>query len=480
MHRRRLTTLIALAGVAALVAGCGGGGGKTTTSTPSTGATAPPTPESTVTARVIDGDTEVPVAGVPVTAWSADKGPPFGAPGVTGADGRWPVPANAAGVYVPQTPTYPEGAAGLAPGFSGEVTVRLYDPKVQAPEYGGGPQRTRYVPGIDLPVPSGKPNWEYTGKSLLEFPPAVANGVAVLTNNSGRVIAFDVATGATRWTLKHTDTSNIAASPAILPSLKWVLISGMDGRLAAYDLYTGKRQWQFSSGGSPIESSPLVIGGTAYVGAWNRRLYAVATDTGKLRWSFTANRDIKGSAVQAGKLVVFGDYSGTVYGVNAETGTEVWRNTLGKRFYGGPAVERGRAVIGDVGGAVIAFDPATGKQLWRRGTGAFVYASPAIANGTVFIGSYTGRFEALNIRNGGVKWSFNAGGRIGGSAGVVGKTVYVSTLARRGQPDRTYGLDVATGKKVWQGDDGRYSPAVAAGRTLFIVGRTSLYAYRTP
>jgi hypothetical protein len=62
----------------------------------------------------------------------------------------------------------------------------------------------------------------------------------------------------------------------------------------------------------------------------------------------------------------------------------------------------------------------------------------------------------------------------------VGNTVYVSTLARRGEPDRTYGLDVRNGAVRWRGKDGRYSPAVAAGRTLFIVGRTSLYAYHTP
>jgi hypothetical protein len=63
---------------------------------------------------------------------------------------------------------------------------------------------------------------------------------------------------------------------------------------------------------------------------------------------------------------------------------------------------------------------------------------------------------------------------------VVGDVVYTSVLARPGEQDRTFGLDIATGKVRWTGDDGRYSPAVAAGRTLYIVGRTSLYAYPAP
>jgi outer membrane protein assembly factor BamB len=107
-----------------------------------------------------------------------------------------------------------------------------------------------------------------------------------------------------------------------------------------------------------------------------------------------------------------------------------------------------------------------------------VYSSPAIADGAVFIGSYSGRFERLRLDTGAVTWSFDAGGRISGSATVVDGVVYTAVLYRPGEPRRTYGLDVRDGSVVYRGDDGRYSPAVAAGTTLYLVGTRIVRAFR--
>jgi outer membrane protein assembly factor BamB len=127
---------------------------------------------------------------------------------------------------------------------------------------------------------------------------------------------------------------------------------------------------------------------------------------------------------------------------------------------------------------VIALNARTGALRWRHATGGYVYSSPAIAGGKAFIGSYSGRFEALDLRTGAVRWSFDAGGRISGSATVVDDVVYTAVLYRPGEPRRTFGLDVHTGGVRYRGHDGRYSPAVAAGRTLYLIGTRLLYAYR--
>ena len=460
--------------VAALLgaAGCGGGGDSKTVST-STG-------KSTkgLAITVVDGDTRAPIPQATVSALSGN-GTQVGPAVTTDSAGRAVLPLRTA-VALASTPTHSPDSRTILPGRT-TATIPLYQPQLQSPEYGGGPDRTRFVPAVDVPPPSGPPAWQYRGKALLEFPPAVARGNVVLTTNRGRILVFDARNGGVKWQKKHSESNYIASSPAILPDERRVIVSGMDGRLVAYELSNGRVAWEYSTGSSPIESSPLVVGDTVYVGAWNGRLYAVATGTGRPRWSFQASDDIKGSAAQAGDLIVFGDYSGNAYGVRATDGTPVWKTKAGRRFYGGPGVADEIAVIGDVGGAVVALQASTGKQLWRHGTGgAFVYASPAIARGTVFIGSYSGKFEALDLKSGKVKWTFDARGRISGSATVVGDTVYTAVLARRGQPDRAFGLDVATGKPHWTGNDGRYSPAVGAGRTLYIVGRTTLYAYPAP
>ena len=61
---------------------------------------------------------------------------------------------------------------------------------------------------------------------------------------------------------------------------------------------------------------------------------------------------------------------------------------------------------------------------------------------------------------------------------MVDGTVYTAVLYQDGAPRHTYGLDVGTGRVVYRGDDGRYSPAVGAGATLYLVGTRTLTAHR--
>jgi outer membrane protein assembly factor BamB len=368
---------------------------------------------------------------------------------------------------------FSDGAAGI--GGAGPVQIEVYDPELQSPEYGGGPSRTRFVPGVVGGRPGSRPAWSFEAPSLIEFPPAVDDGLVVFGVNSGRVYALDARTGRVRWA--RIQKGEIASTPAIAGDR--VLVSSMDGRVTAYRRANGAPLWSWSSGGSPVESSPLVHDGLAYVGAWNGVLSAIDVATGRTRWTYRAPGEIKGSVALAGPDIVVGDYAGHVHALDARTGALRWTFGGGKRFYGGPGVSGRTVVIGDVGGAVIALDARTGAERWRHSTGgAYVYSSPAIAGGRVFIGNYGGTFQALDLATGALRWSFDAGERISGSATVVDGVVYTAVLYRDGAPRHTYGLDVRTGRVVYRGDDGRYSPAVGAGATLYLVGTRTLTAHR--
>lgn len=464
-------SLAALLVAAALIAGCGGAGEDAGNAAPGDTAAQAHTPSAPAPVRVTvrDGDSGRPLAGANVRA-RVPAGDAVSAR--TGVDGRVTVPADADLVSAAK----PGWGTTSAP-IDDKPAVRLdlFNPATQAPEYGGSNQRTRYLPAVKLPVPKGKPTWVFDAITLIEFPPAVVDGLVLVGVNSGRVSALDAATGRVRW--EDRVDGAIASSAAISGNTGYV--TSMDGRLTAYDLTTGKRRWQFSTGGSPIESSPLVHDGLVFFGAHNGTVYAVSASRPKLVWSAQMNAEVKGSAALAGDRILIGDYSGQVRAFDAKTGAARWSYTGGQRFYGGPAISGNHAVIGDVGGAVIALDTRTGAQLWRHTTGGWVYGSPAIADGRVFIGSYDGLFQALRLSDGGVIWSHDAGGRISGSATVVNGVVYTSILYLPGQPRRTWGLDAATGAVRWQFPDGRYSPVIAAGSTLYFVGTNLLRAYRT-
>lgn len=465
MRRTRSGAALALS-VGVLAAGCGGGGGDEGQVTrPVTDAE----PEGTLAIRVVDGDRGTPVENARVVAFRRDE---VIARVASDASGTARVPGGTRLVEVSARGMSDERASVRG----APVELAVYDPDLQSPEYGGGPARTRYLRAVEAPPPAGRPAWTFESRTLIEFPPAVDRGLTVVGVNSGRVYGLNSDTGRIIWARRQKGA--IASSPAIAGDT--VLISSMDGALTAYTRAHGTPLWRFSTDGSPVESSPLVVGGRAFIGTWDGRLYAVDVETGRQEWVHRGSADIKGSAALADGLVVFGDYSGRVHALDPATGAERWTYSGGQRFYGGPAVSGDTLVIGDVGGAVIALDARSGAERWRHRTGAFVYSSPAIAGDTAFVGSYSGRFEALDLATGAVRWSFDAGGRISGSATVVDGVVYTAVLARSGEPQRTFGLDVRTGAVRYRGDDGRYSPAVGAGATLYLVGTRHLYAHPAP
>jgi len=460
----RTPRLVVAAGLVALTLGltaCSGGSDDAAADTVPGSVSAPVA--QAVTVAVADGDTGEPLAGAKVSAVGGT------ARATTGPDGR---------AELDGSPRFVEATARSrgsrrARVRGGEATLSLYDPALQSPQYGGGVRRTRATPDVAVGPPSGPPAWSFDGRTLIEFPPAVDDGLVVFGTNSGRVFALDAKTGDVRWARRAK--GQIASSPAFVGDT--VLVADMGGSLTAYDRVRGEVRWRYSTAGSPIETSPLVVEGTAYIGDWNGVLHAVDVTDGSTVWTYQAQADIKGGAALAAGNIVVGDYAGVVHAIDPATGVAAWTAPVGQRFYGGPGVSGDTVVLGDVGGAVIALAAGDGSQRWRHSPGGFVYSSPAIHEGRVFIGSYSGAFQALDLASGGVIWSHDAGGRISGSATVVDGVVYTAILALPGQARRTWGLDARTGAVRYRGDDGRYTPAVAAGDTLYLVGTRMLYAH---
>jgi hypothetical protein len=98
----------------------------------------------------MDGYRHEPIVGATVLAYDG-SGRSLSAGTPSDAKGRAPLPAGTTGVCA-STPTFPVACRGVLPGRP-RVTVSLYDPAVESPQYGGGPTRMRYVPAVNVPPP---------------------------------------------------------------------------------------------------------------------------------------------------------------------------------------------------------------------------------------------------------------------------------------------------------------------------------------
>lgn len=116
---------------------------------------------------------------------------------------------------------------------------------------------------------TGKRRWKvrvgssrfFTGSS-----PAVANGVVFYASPSGRLYAIRTS-GKRLWSRKITPTDS---SPAIAHGVVYL---GSGHAVYAFAARTGKRLWHAKTA-DDVDASPIVVGGSLYVGSSDGRLHA--------------------------------------------------------------------------------------------------------------------------------------------------------------------------------------------------------------
>ena len=253
----------------------------------------------------------------------------------------------------------------------------------------------------------------------------------------------------------------------------------------------GKEIWRFRGSG-PSESSLLYVGGLLYFGAWDHKVYALDPKTRKVRWATETDAEINSSAVYSNGRIFIGTNGGSIYALNARTGEILWRGRSysGFRFgheyfYATPAVAYGRVFAPNTDGTLYVFGARSGDLLWAQPAGSYVYTAPAVWNQTVYVGSYDGKMYAFDAATGRLRWTYEASGSIHGAPTVMDGLVYFSVCGNCGRngardtkegPPGTFALDARTGTLIWSFWDGRYSPVVADGKRVYIMGKARVWA----
>jgi outer membrane protein assembly factor BamB len=351
---------------------------------------------------------------------------------------------------------------------------------VNWPLFGRVPERTHYLPdeGRDLDPPL-REAWSINTHALIEFPPALAGGVAYVANKYGDVRAVRLRDHMVLW--ERVTDHRLSGSPTFVTAPVYhqgrVFLAFLDGNLVAVDAATGKTVWKRNLH-AHLESSPLAVDGDLFLGDDKTNLVSLRASDGKIRWRFNSPGAIKASPSYHDGRVYVADYQSAMFCADADSGKLLWRTNTSKvapfgdgGFYSSPAVAFGHVYAARDDGTVYAFDEKTGKVDWFFPTHNFVYGSPAVAHvpGTppsVYIGGYDERLYALDARSGRQRWRFEVGGPVPGTSTVIGHTVYTSSFKTRA----TIGVDARSGKKTFSLRQAGYTPVISDGRRLFAIG----------
>lgn len=351
---------------------------------------------------------------------------------------------------------------------------------VDWPFFGRLPERTHYLPSDERDLdPPLRQAWSVNTHALIEFPPAVAGGVAYVINKYGNGKAIKLSNREVLWELKLRPSDKGHQLDVTAPVYHEGRLFGtfLDGYVAAGAAADGAKIWVRKLR-TPLESSPLPIDDLLYFGTNEEGVLALDTADGRTRWQFRTPGAVKASpSYHDGRLFV-ADYESTMFALDAKTGKELWRSNTSQvppggrgGFFSSPAVGWGKVYAARDDGTVYAFDETSGKVAWSFPAGAAIYGSPALAEvpgtpATVYIGAENGRLYALDAKTGKPRWSYDVGGPIPGTATVIGDTVYSSSF----ETGRTIGLDVHTHKKIFEIKQAGYTPVVSDGRRLFLIG----------
>jgi outer membrane protein assembly factor BamB len=232
--------------------------------------------------------------------------------------------------------------------------------------------------------------------------------------------------------------------------------------------------WTYTTRKS-VSSSPVVSGGTVYIGSSDHKVYALNAVTGHVIWAKATGGAVGSSPVIANGMVYAGSNDGYVYARDTATGHLLWRTALGDWITSTPAVSGGKVYVGSGDRRVYALDALTGAIVWSHLTGGSVESSPAVSDGTVYVGSDDGKVYALDAATGHVRWIRRTGGQVQSSPAVANGTVYIGS-----NDHRVYALTTGNGHVKWHystgGPIGYSTPQVAAGTVYIGSGDDSLYA----
>ena len=265
----------------------------------------------------------------------------------------------------------------------------------------------------------------------------------------------------------YTQTgSPIQSSPAVMDGIAYV--GNNAGVLSAIRVSNGAPAWTYSTpSGAPIHSAPAVDGSLVLFGSNDGTLYEVSTTTGTLFGSLAIGGKLTSPAAINGTAYISSENGAVVAVLESNKGSPLlmWTVSLGAPIHSSVAFDSqssGKPVIvGDDSGTITALNGTTGATLWTAQTGGSVTASPSISGGRVYVGSTDGYVYAFNESTGALVWKFNAGSAIH-AGGVVGGVVGSNTSVVYGTTSGRLIALTAAGKLEWSSALGESIVGVAA------------------
>jgi outer membrane protein assembly factor BamB len=246
------------------------------------------------------------------------------------------------------------------------------------------------------------------------------------------------------WEFKCED--EIRSSPVVVDGTLYV--GAYDNNLYALDAQQGKFLWKYPTEGG-IAATPLVWKDRVLIGSEDRFLYAVSCTTGRILWTCPTEGRIRSSARVEFEHAFFGSDDYRLYAVNVHNGRVVWRFEATGPIRSTPAIGNEIVYVGSEDHHLYAVDLQSGRQKWRFRANRAITSSPILNDGVVIVGSADWNVYGLDERSGWTIWRTRTNQAVISSPQVVEGIVYIGSA-----DGYLYALDATSGRQIWKFDAG--------------------------
>lgn len=168
-------------------------------------------------------------------------------------------------------------------------------------------------------------------------------------------------------------------------------------------------KWTFDTG-SKIDASPVVVGGTVFIGDMSGTFHALDAADGSVKWQVKiSDKPIRSSAAVhvASQTVLFDGCDGWLYALDTATGREKWKAKSDSRSghqsgfgHGTSPMILGTYVFSNGPKTITGYEIATGKPVWEyvggrnaNGLSAITQAGPLLV-----YGNGSAKVDVVNLR----------------------------------------------------------------------------------
>lgn len=322
---------------------------------------------------------------------------------------------------------------------------------------------------------SGKELWQHK-LPVIQSPgsfgsggsPALAGGVVLVNRDQAgpcSLLAVDLKTGKKAWEAPRTDVGPGFGTPILWKSagVDEVVMSG-SVKLKAYDLKTGAERWSLAGMPSFTCTTPVVGDGLLFFAGWSPGKEANTMPTWAGMSQMDKNKDgvltpneMKGTEMESFFRSLDVNRDGKItkedmdaLAANMAKGENVlvavkpggkgelsedavaWKQTRGLPYVPSALLYRGRVFLVKDGGLASSYDAKTGRvhfQQERLNAIGSYYASPVAADGRIYVASLNGKVTVLEAGGEAPKILHQAefGERIAATPALAEKVIYVRT-----------------------------------------------------